>query len=336
MKTISYIFFTLIFNTCLFAQVSDFKSVDFTKADHIAKLNKGASLENLPLLTQQLTHTLETDAEKFRAIYFWVCHNIKGDDAQHSKVSSKRKKYKNDSIALIKWNNNFKKIAFKKLLKHKKTMCTGYAYLIKELCFLANIDCVIIDGYGRDVETNVNQLERANHSWNAVKLNNKWYLCDATWSSGYIDERGNFIEDYNDGYFLTVPVLFGKNHFPLQQQWTLNNSVTASTFINAPLVYGETFEHNISPITPKNMNLSVKKREDVTFSFKSLKPVTKESVALVYYIGSREIKLQINTVTSHDNITSFHYSFKQRGHYDVHLKVNKDVVATYTVNVTKT
>jgi transglutaminase/protease-like cytokinesis protein 3 len=335
MKTSLYFLFIIIFNNGLFAQISDFKSVDFTKADRIAKLNKGASLENLPLLTQQLTSTLQTDVEKFRAIYSWVCHNIEGDDAQHSKVTSKRKKFKNDSTALLKWNANFKKIAFKKLLKHKKTMCTGYAYLVKELCFLANIDCVIIDGYGRDVEANVNQLERANHSWNAVKLNNKWYLCDATWSSGYMDYRGNFIKDYNDGYFLTLPVLFGKNHFPLQLQWTLNSSVTASTFINAPLVYGETFKHNISPITPKNMNLSVKKNDDVTFSFKSPKSASEKKVSLVYYIGAREILLQINSIENNDNITSFHYNFKQRGHYDVHIKVNSDVVATYTVNVTK-
>ncbi len=335
MKTSLCFLFIVLFNTYLFAQVSDFKSIDFTKADQIAKLNKGASLENLPLLTQQLTHTLQTDVEKFRAIYVWVCQNIKGDDAQHSKVSSKRKKLKNDTTALLKWNASFKKIAFKKLLKHKKTMCTGYAYLIKELCFLANINCVIVNGYGRDVEANVNQLERENHSWNAVKLNNKWYLCDATWSSGYIDHRGNFIKDYNDGYFLASPLLFGKNHFPLQQQWTLNNNINASTFINAPLVYGETFKHAIYTITPKNMTLSVKKKEDVTFSFKSAKPITKKDVALVYYIGSREIPLQIHSITNHDTITSFHYSFKQRGHYDVHLKVNTDVVATYTVDVTK-
>ncbi len=140
MKASIHILLIIIFNNCLPAQVSDFKSIDFTKADNIAKLNDGSRLINLPLLAYELTNDLSTQVEKFRAIYVWVCNNIEGDNSQHRKVSSKRKKFKDDSIAFMKWNNEYKRIAFKKLLKQKKTMCTGYAYLIKELCYLANIE----------------------------------------------------------------------------------------------------------------------------------------------------------------------------------------------------
>ena len=73
-------------------------------------------------------------------------------------------------------------------------MCTGYAYLIKEMCFIADLDCEIIDGYARAFDANVNGLESLNHSWNAVKLNNKWYLCDATWSSGYMVNNSLFVK----------------------------------------------------------------------------------------------------------------------------------------------
>ncbi|HIC30687.1 MAG TPA: hypothetical protein EYO76_02100, partial [Flavobacteriaceae bacterium] len=139
-------FISILILNVAFAQVKDFKSTDFTIADNVAKLNHGKELDNLPLLAHELTYKLDSDVEKFRAIYTWVCSNIKGDLSVSDKVLYKRKKHKNDSLSYTQWNNNYLKKALKKLFKHKKTMCTGYAYLIKQLCFLANIKCEIIDG----------------------------------------------------------------------------------------------------------------------------------------------------------------------------------------------
>lgn len=92
----------IIFNSYLHAQVSDFKSIDFTRADNIAKLNEGDPLDNLTLLAYKLTNKLPTQIEKFRAIYIWVCHNIKGDKRQFTLVNKNRKKLKNDSISFMK------------------------------------------------------------------------------------------------------------------------------------------------------------------------------------------------------------------------------------------
>lgn len=335
MRTSICVFLFIVLNNCLHAQVSDFKSVDFTRADNIAKLNKGAPLDNLSLLAYKLTDKLPTQVEKFRAIYIWVCYNIRGDNTQFTKVDAKRKKLISDSISFMKWNKEYKKVAFKTLLKHKKTMCTGYAYLIKELCYLANIDCVIVGGYGRSVDSNINELELPNHSWNAVRLSNKWYLCDATWSSGYLDEYNIFITAYNNGYFLTDPYLFGKNHFPLEQKWGLHENLIASVFVNAPLVYGETFEHKITPISPQNMDISIHRDDEIEFSFKVTKSILDKNISLVYYIGTIEKTLKIYNTKNENDIISFSYAFKHRGVYDTHLKVNDDIVATYTIKVTK-
>ncbi|WP_299315058.1 transglutaminase domain-containing protein [uncultured Aquimarina sp.] len=335
MRANFYIFFITVFTNCLYPQISDFASIDFTRADNIVQLNEGASLENLPILAYQLTNTLPSDAEKFRAIYKWVCQNIKGDNTQFTIVNKKRKKLQHDSISFLRWNHEYKKTVFKKLLKRKKTMCTGYAYLIKELCFLANIQCEIVDGYGRSVTSNIKELEMANHSWNAVQLNDKWYLCDATWASGYLNEYNTFVTAYNDGYFLTDPVLFGKNHFPLEQKWLLNDNVTSTDFIKAPLVYAETFENSIIPMSPQLMNISIKKDDEITFSFKSSKNILDKNIALVHYIGIEEKTFKIYNTQNTDNIISFTHSFKNKGVYDTHLKINGDIVATYTIKVTK-
>ena len=328
-----YFFLFLIFiHTICNAQLSDFNAIDFTRADNIAKLNEGESLANLPLLAQKLTYKLPTEVEKFRAIYTWVCKNVKGDLTQDIKVTKKRKTLKNDSLGYIKWNNDYKKIAFKKLLKYKKTMCTGYAYLIKELCFLANIECKIIDGYGRTVSSNTEKLEQINHSWNAVKINHKWYLCDATWSSGYFIDN-LFVKDYNDGYFLTEPVLFAKNHYPLQKKWLLNKELIHQKFIATPLVYSEAFKYKIIPMLPEKMKLTTTKNSEVNFSFKSLKDSPTDKIYLVHFSGNNERKLLITDLKNENGLTQFTYKFKHKGSFDVHLKIDKDIVATYTIKV---
>ena len=314
------------------AQVSDFKTIDFTRADNIAKLNANASLKNLPLLAYNLTYKLDNDAEKFRAIYTWVCTNIKGDLNQDHKVSKQRKRFKNDSLAYLKWNNAYQKTAFKKLLKHKKTMCTGYAYLIKELCFLANLDCKMVNGYGRSTTTNVASLDLANHSWNAVKLNNKWYLCDATWSSGYF-VNDVFIKDYNLGYFLTDPTLFAKNHYPLDKKWLLNDTLITSDYSASPIVYGDTFTHKIIPIGPSNLNTTIKKDDTLVIRFKSLNSLDTKDISLIKYSGFKTIPYKITNLKNDNGLVSFNYKFETNGVYDVHLKIKNDIVATYTISV---
>ena len=330
MKNI-FLFLVFTFNICK-AQLSDFNAIDFTRADNMAKLNEGASLANLPLLAQKLTAKLPTEVEKFRAIYTWVCHNVTGDMNQDNKVTRKRKKLQNDSLGYIKWNNEYKKIAFKKLLKYKKTMCTGYAYLIKELCFLANIECVIIDGYGRTVTSNIEHLEFLNHSWNAVKLNNKWYLSDATWSSGYSVDA-IFVKDYNEGYFLTEPLLFAKNHYPLHKKWLLNKTLIEKKFTATPLVYGETFKHKIIPLSPEKMRVAVAKNTEVSFSLKALKNNTTDKISLIHIFRNQEKELTISHLKNENGLITFRYKFKHKGFYDVNLKMNEDIVATYTMHI---
>ncbi len=329
MKKLSILFIFL--STLLIkAQVSDFKSIDFTRADNIARLNEGQNLDNLPILSYNLTHKLNTDVEKFRAIFYWVSNNINADDALNSKVLHKREKFKNDSLSFLNWDKKNKKKFFKKLIKQKRTICTGYAYLIKELCFFANIECEIINGYGRTVDSNVETLDLINHSWNAVKLNDKWYLCDATWANGYSDSKGTFVKEYNDGYFLTEPDLFKKSHIPENQKWTLLLSQVDSINIS-PLVYGETYQLNINPILPRTLKLNYKKGDEIIFSYKSSNNQHKTS--LVQLMHLKEIPFNIYDIQKKDNITTFKYTFEKKGTYDVHLKIDNYIVATYIIKV---
>ena len=113
MKSLTILFlFTFIVS---FGQRSDFKNISFKKADSVADSYKGESLNNLPILTQKLTTNLNTDVEKFRSIYTWVCSNIENDYNSYLKTKQKRNKLSKNREALLEWNSSFTPKVFKDL-----------------------------------------------------------------------------------------------------------------------------------------------------------------------------------------------------------------------------
>jgi transglutaminase/protease-like cytokinesis protein 3 len=226
------------------AQQSDFDHINFYKADQMASLCKDQGLSNMPELVYNLTSNLDTNVERFRVIYMWVCHNIANDYTLYLKNKRKRRKYKNDSVKLKTWNDRFKNNVFRKLLKQERTLCTGYAFVVQELSQLANLNCEIIHGFGKTSMTPINELDTPNHSWNSIQLNGKWYLCDPTWAAGIPDPETNIFNfDYNDGYFLSNPGLFVINHYAQDKKWLLLNKEihTFKQFLEAPVLYGKAY-----------------------------------------------------------------------------------------------
>ena len=319
------------------AQLSDFKNINFKEADSIANSYKGESLISLPILSYNLTNSLSTDVEKFRAIYIWVCSNIKNDYKAFLKNDNERRKYRNDSIKLEKWNEEFSKKVFAKLIKEQKTVCTGYAYLIKELSNYANINCEMINGYGRTAYESKEEYYIPNHSWNAVQLNNKWYLCDATWSSGVFDlNEYFFVYNYNNGYFLTEPEMFAKNHYPLEDKWLLiEEEYKLDTFFEAPFVYGEAFRYGIKTVNPKEMNSEVIQNETITILLKELIEIDSNRYNIEIISGNYTKSILPIINRSDEGFIELKFSIPHKGLYDTHLKLGEDYLSTYLIKVKK-
>ncbi|MFK7814461.1 MAG: hypothetical protein AB8B59_18340 [Maribacter sp.] len=334
MKFIPIIVFLI--GTFSFGQRSDFDSIEFDKADSIALQHKGSSLKNLPVLVHNLTSDLSTEVEKFRSIYTWVCTNIQNDYSSYLKTRKKRKKLSDNQEALLEWNNSFTPKVFENLLKYKKTACTGYAYLVREMAVLADINCEIVDGFGRTATLALDENSIPNHSWNAVELNGKWYLCDATWSAGHIvvtDGQAKFKQEYYDGYFLADPLLFIKNHFPLKVDWTLiSKTSTFKGFMDGPIVYKEAFQLNVIPKLPSQMHLETIKNENVDFSFTSTKNLEDANIVLVLNNGSSSKNIRPN-VTHNQEEYILKHTFNKTGNYDVHIKIDDSIMVTYVVRV---
>lgn len=118
-------------------------------------------------LAARLTEGLSSDKEKFDMIYTWVVKNISYDYKAYSSLNGAK----------------FPDIG--KVLGRKKAMCMGYAALMDTLCGYAGINNVSVFGYTKDNLFDVNDsIYVDNHAWNAVRLDQNWYVYDATWSSG--------------------------------------------------------------------------------------------------------------------------------------------------------
>ncbi|MEC4005179.1 transglutaminase domain-containing protein [Flavobacterium sp. SUN052] len=330
-----FLVISLISQLKIEAQISDFKNINFKNADAIAYSYKGNDLSNLPGLARNLTHNLPSDVEKFRSIYTWVSTNIECDYTGCKKNITKRSRYQNDSLERNKWDKSFSNQVFIKLIKEKKTICTGYAYLVKTLANLENINCEIIDGFGRNESSIDSELKFPNHSWNAVQLNNKWYLCDATWSSGaYNLSKFTFEFNYNDGYFLANPELFAKDHYPNDNSWLLlSQKPLFSEFLIAPIVYDNAYKYAVFPIEPSTMNVEVKKNEETIFILKEIKTTDINSIFLQINYGSSIEFVKPKTELLKNDRIKINYTFNNIGTYDVHINLGIHPICTYVVKV---
>lgn len=330
--------FLFIFSVgTFFSQKSDFSTINFSIADNRAKSYKNRNLLKLNEFTFKLTKGLPTDVEKFRAIYIWITHNIENDFRLYALNKRKRDKFKKDSIKLFEWNSQFKKKLFKKLLKRKRTICSGYAYLLKEMCDVVGIDVKIVNGFGRSNDMDLEDLEYPNHAWNIVKLNEKWYLCDPTWASGisYPDEN-KFVFKYNDGLFLTPPKLFFQTHFPINKNYSLLNDQTPTLkeFAEMPFLYGNAYNYLDAHVTPKVMYHEIKQNQTFTFQYQLKKKIDLKKVKLIFTNTSTEKTIKPK-ITLQNKLLNLEHKFSKRGYYDVHFYVGKDIIATYTFKIVK-
>ncbi|MFA0961565.1 transglutaminase domain-containing protein [Roseivirga sp. BDSF3-8] len=300
---------------------------DYARADSMAGLFPGHSLDHPALLAHKLTQGLEGDKERFRALYRWVCTNITNDYGLYLRNRRKQVKWQSEPEKLAEWQRKFAPLVFKRLRKHHATLCTGYAYILRELARHVGLEAELINGYGRTANSNVDGEALVNHSWNAIRLDGVWYLCDPTWSSGYIREGGVVSAYDDDVYFLVEPELFILNHYPEDVGWTLLNEPPAlEDFLSGPLSYKPACEFGFKPERDK-MRQQVAKGTPWKVGFE-VAPGLEGAVGL--RIADRDMQPIIQKrkggfILSH--------SFGSKGHYDVHITVKGRIVATYSVEV---
>jgi hypothetical protein len=334
MTKISAVTFVFVFvSYCLCAQPTDFQNTDFSKADSIAELYPHFPLKDLKALAEKLTTSLTTEEEKFRSIFKWVCNNIENDYELYALNKEVREKQKNPEKLQV-WNKKFSARVFQTLQTEYKTVCSGYGYLIQELSFHAGLLCKIVDGYGRTAHANIGGAGVVNHTWNAIQLKGKWYLCDATWSSGSIDpQQKKFIKKYDEAYFLGEPSLFIRNHYPIDTTWALlDNTPSLPVFLNGPLIYKDWFHYGLEPVSPETFEVIAERGRVTSFRFRNNgRPVAK--IEFQMKRGENYHTVQPSSYRNTDGLYCVDYTFTTKGVHALHVLLDGHYALTYNIRV---
>ena len=106
-----------------------------------------------------------SEYEKLRAIYDWLCKNVKYDNSTPG----------SETEMLLQHS------AYAALVKHT-AVCQGYATAFYRLALMAGLNARVVTGTGAGEP----------HGWNIVQLDGKWYYVDATWDAGVAEENWRF------------------------------------------------------------------------------------------------------------------------------------------------
>ncbi|MDH5716282.1 MAG: hypothetical protein OEZ22_01440 [Spirochaetia bacterium] len=234
----------------LFCNLSITAQNNFSAIDERA-VNTPKYLEkDIKKLTQYLIKTSKSDLEKIRAIYKWITNNIAYDVG-----SFLTGKIENQSA--------------KSVLVSKKAVCEGYAALFNKMAEATSIKSEVIHGYSKGYGYTVGSdiFKQPNHAWNAVEIDNKWYLLDATWGAGYLNERQKFVRRFQEHYFLTDPEKFIYDHLPVEPKWQLiEKPVEKTEYANYVYLRPGFFYSGLSILS--HSNAVIQAEQKVTISLK--------------------------------------------------------------------
>lgn len=326
--------FTVIFTSVFVqsqAQRTDFWNTNFAKADSIAFKYYDYDLKDPQELAALLTSTLDTEVEKFRAIFRWITDNISYDYPLYLKHNKTNKPNYNKRSKLT---TRLSKKGLRHLVLRKKAVCAGYATLLDYMCAHSGIESAYIVGYGRNYRESYAQ---PNHAWNAVKLDNKWYLCDVTWASGSVDHNlGRFFKDYTGIYFLTDPSLFICNHYPVEKRWTLvKNPPSLTEFLHSAFKASGFIQNKINTYSPSDKTQRLKITDKFKLRFTSNADRIDDK-ALIKIYKKNDNEYSRNEVSlKKDNTGEYilEHSFTEKGSFELLILINDIHTFTYDVIV---
>lgn len=183
-------------------------------------------------LVQFLTVNQDDQFLKVKNIHDWIADNISYD-------------------AAFFLAGNIPDQGWVEVLKRKTSVCAGYAGLFQKMCDIAGITCNRINGYARGYRFEVFEDENpfeSNHDWNAVYINDYWYLMDITWDAGYFDGK-SFNKIYSTDYLFLEPEKMIYTHIPMDEEWQLlRDPKDKSEIVLLPKYEGRYFEYDLDVI----------------------------------------------------------------------------------------
>jgi hypothetical protein len=133
------------------------------------------------------------------------------------------------------------------VFRTRKAVCAGYAKLLEALGKETGDKIVYVSG---DSRSQISDLNGSSHAWNAANIQGHWYLIDATWDSGYVDESG-FTKRFETSYLFPPPDVMIISHFPDDPVWQLlPQPMSRGDFLRQPMLRPSFFAQGLKLISP--------------------------------------------------------------------------------------
>ena len=238
------------------------KAQDFKKVDSIVNLYPDR-FSSIVEFSYKVNSDFETDIEKVRAVYYWISNHIFYDYKQ-LKTSRKKSYFFKNQRELEK----FRRYYAENVLRKKTGICEGYSQLMKFVLKYLDIRCEVVSGYVKRNYKAIGSIPNTtSHAWNAVFINQKWHLIDATWSTGNYDNDPTALY-FTDTYFMIPPEKMILNHFPKDKQWQLlKEPYPISRFISLPVFNEPYFKSGLSLQEPMKGIIRSKYDKKITLYF---------------------------------------------------------------------
>jgi hypothetical protein len=171
----------------------------FSTVDRHARKAPASVTKDVQLLASYLQEKSNTDLEKARAIFTWMAENISYDDEAFN-------------------SGNYPNYTAEYVLKNRRAVCDGYSNLFLALGNEMGIEVTKITGYAKGYGFQQgNTFNETDHAWNAVFLDGRWKIMDATWGSCFgenVKGKLRTTKVFNDYWFDVDPYEAIFSHYP--------------------------------------------------------------------------------------------------------------------------
>lgn len=192
-------------------------SARLAEIDQHALQAKAEIEQNPEALVAYLTQNTLTDKEKVRAIFRWIADRFE---------------YDVDSY----FSGQLKAHDIQELLASRKGVCDGFSSVFATLSQHAKLPVKTITGHAKGAPSGrLEDPSKANHAWNAVQIEGKWYVVDATWAAGQVNGK-SYQRNLDEFYFLAPPEKLLLSHFAFNDELGVQTAVNLSheEFIKLP------------------------------------------------------------------------------------------------------
>lgn len=305
-----------IFTAISYTSNGQSTSAENNSVDEYVKSLGALNNLNVATISDTITRKFDNKKDKARAIFFWIANNISWD------------------VKAMKANDNKKKDPVL-VIQFRKATPLGYSLLVQEMCSMANIRCLSVDGYIKNFPEDINNKpDEINHSWNVVQLGQspeQWFYVDAAKASGYADKKMSaFTKYFTSEYFFADKALFNLDHYPNNVAWQLGGGPkNIKEFYALPVISNAAYEYGLQKPLPIAGYIKTKTKNAIAFSYiyngKNL-----SSISLIIGDGKKEVKPEPMNFSATGKIISFNYQFKKEDVYPVKIMIDgKEFVSYY-------